>query len=391
MSPSSRAADVAIIGGGIVGAATAAFLAGSGARVRLYEHTAIAAAASGRNSGVIQHPFDSVLVGLYEESLGLYRALADQAENADPGDRFRLDSAPAGLLVVGRDAAAAAGLSEAWGARYPAARPEIVAGTALRELEPALAADLVACRLAIGYPATPAAATRAYAAIAKARGAVLRIGQAATITVDGERATGIDVDGRFEAAGAVVIATGPWTPAVVDPGGAWRPIRSVWGVVAQVGLEGAPRHVLEEVAIEIEPEDDAAMVARAGAFGFSLVTADGATSLGSTFVDTEPRQEALLPLLRKRGALYVPALAGAPFLGARSCARPVSLDGRPLVGRVPGMERAFVAAGHGPWGISTGPATARMIADLVVGRDAGIPLALDPGRFGPVPRPAASA
>ena len=69
-------------------------------------------------------------------------------------------------------------------------------------------------------------------------------------------------------------------------------------------------------------------------------------------------------------------------MSLRACARPVALDGRPLVGAVPGIDRAFVAAGNGPWGISTGPATARLIADLVLGRDVPMPGALDPARFG---------
>jgi glycine/D-amino acid oxidase-like deaminating enzyme len=60
----------------------------------------------------------------------------------------------------------------------------------------------------------------------------------------------------------------------------------------------------------------------------------------------------------------------------------VSRDGRPLVGAVPWLDRAFVAAGHGPWGISTGPSTARMITDLILGNEAAIPAALVPGRFG---------
>jgi D-amino-acid dehydrogenase len=41
----------------------------------------------------------------------------------------------------------------------------------------------------------------------------------------------------------------------------------------------------------------------------------------------------------------------------------------------------FVAAGHGPWGISLGPASARMVADLVLGRGPAIPAAFDPSRF----------
>jgi glycine/D-amino acid oxidase-like deaminating enzyme len=57
------------------------------------------------------------------------------------------------------------------------------------------------------------------------------------------------------------------------------------------------------------------------------------------------------------------------------------LDGRPLIGAVPGFDGLWIAAGHGPWGISTGPASGRLLADLVLGRMMAPPAALDPARF----------
>jgi D-hydroxyproline dehydrogenase subunit beta len=69
-------------------------------------------------------------------------------------------------------------------------------------------------------------------------------------------------------------------------------------------------------------------------------------------------------------------------MGTRRCARPQSADGRPLVGRVPWLDGLYVVAGHGPWGISTAPGTAKMLADLMMGRRTGVPPALDPARFG---------
>jgi glycine/D-amino acid oxidase-like deaminating enzyme len=372
----SSAPDVAIVGGGIIGAATAAFLSAAGARVTLYERAAIAAAASGRNSGVIQHPFDPVLVALYRESLALYREL----ESASAGS-FTLPAEPAGLLAVGWDGTRAADLAAAWIAAYPETLPEVVEGAALRDLEPALAPDVVACRLAIGYPVVPATATRAFAALAEARGARVSIGREAGLAIRDGIAVGVEVDGRVEPAGSVVVAAGPWTPAIVDPSGSWRPIRSVWGVVADIVLARPPRHVLEEIAIDIEPADSD-LEGTAGGVDFSLVTAGGASSLGSTFLLSEPDTARFADPLRDRGARFVPEIGRVPVRSLRACARPLALDGRPLVGAAPGPVGVFVAAGNGPWGISTGPATARMIADLVLGRHAEVPPALNPARFG---------
>ena len=121
------------------------------------------------------------------------------------------------------------------------------------------------------------------------------------------------------------------------------------------------------------------------------MTAEGASALGSTFLAAEPERDASAPL-RERGARYVPAIGERASSGrSRACARPVALDGRPLIGARAGGRRACVAAGNGPWGISTGPASARLIADLMLGRRAPIPAALDPARFGAPPAKLARA
>jgi glycine/D-amino acid oxidase-like deaminating enzyme len=282
---------------------------------------------------------------------------------------------------------AARGLADAWTAAYPDTGAELVTGSALHDLDPALADDLVACRLDIGYPAAPASATRAYAALAERLGASIVIGGDARLAVRDGVAVGVEVDRRLVEAGSVVVAAGPWTPDVLTAAGAtsppWPPIRRSWGVVAAIELERPPRHVLEEIDIDIEPTDggDGSAAGDSG-YGFSLVTADGASALGSTFLPEPPDESAAVGPLRERGARYVPAIGAARVVAMRTCARPVSPDGRPLLGPIPGVRGAFLAAGHGPWGISTGPGSARLVADLVLGRVDEVPAALDPIRFG---------
>jgi glycine/D-amino acid oxidase-like deaminating enzyme len=374
------AVDVAVIGGGIVGTATASFLAEGGLRVRLYERSAIAAGASGRNSGIVQHPFDAVLADLYRRTLAEYRILADASAGV-----FALAAEPAGLLYVGHDLGLAERTAREWTAAWPASRPQVVAGSDLRAIEPGLAPDLAACRLDVGYPVAPAAAAEAFAVLARRSRAELVIGQDARPAIDGGRAVGVSLDGRLEGAGAVVVAAGPWTPELVDPTGAWRPIRPSWGVVASVALDGPPRHGLEAIDITIEPghEEEAGSRAADDTVEFSLVPAAGSSALGSTFLPDEPDPAIWVDALRRVGARYVPRVADAPLVGLRCCARPVSLDGRPLIGPAPWVDGLWIAAGHGPWGISTGPGSARLIARAILGDGAAdIPADLAARRFG---------
>jgi glycine/D-amino acid oxidase-like deaminating enzyme len=365
-------ADAVVIGGGIVGVSAAAFLAEAGPRVVLVERAEIAAGASGRNSGVVQHPFDPVLVDLHLETLDLYRNL----------EGLRIGGRPAGLLNVTRDVDGVRRLTASLRAAYPHLDPTFLDPEAVHRLEPSIAVGVAACRLDIGYPVEPIAATEAYAALARRRGVEIRVGSEAAVWRSDGRVAGVRLqDGAVVAAPDVVVAAGPWSPAVIDPGGAWRPIRPIWGVVVPATLAEPPRHVLEEAEISIEPgakADD-------GGIAFSLVTADDASSLGSTFLAEEPDVDELVPVLIRRGAGFVPEIAHAPVGSPRLCARPQSADGRPLIGRVPGTDGLWIAAGHGPWGISTGPASGRLIAALVAGRQERPPATLDPGRFGVPP------
>ncbi len=366
-----------MIGGGIVGTATAVHLALAGRSVRLIEREAIGAGASGRNSGVVQQPFDPVYAALHLETLERYRELALRTDGA-----FRLPERPAGLLDVTADADHARALAQALAATHPQLQPTFLDAAEVQRLEPALAPDIAACRLEIGYPVTPAAATEAYATLARQLGVTVSIGRGARPWLVAGRAHGVVLDDGTRLAGQeVVVAAGPWSPAVIDPTGAWRPIRSLWGVVVTVQLEDPPTHVLEEAEVDIEPGPDTAEPGHA----FSLMTAEGRSSLGSTFLEAEPDTADVVPSIVERGRRFVPAIGTARLGAHRRCARPLSRDGRPLLGRVPEVEGLWIAAGHGPWGISTGPASGRLMADLIAGRLAAPPAELDPARFGPVP------
>ena len=341
--------DVAVVGGGIVGCALAAFLAEGGARVVLYEREAIAAGASGRNSGVVQDPLDPALTGLYEESLEHFRTL---------GHGFELPAEPSGLLIVGA----------ALGPPPPGAT--LLEGAALRAAEPGLAEGLMAHRLDTGRPVPPAAAARAFAERARAAGAELRVGEEAVLALRDGRALGVTVGGELAPAGAVAIAAGPWSRAA---SGLPLPIAPLWGVVVEMELAAPPAHVIEEEGVKELTGSDVP-----GAL-FSLVTARGISAVGSTFLPDRPDAAELAPHVIARGARFVPGIRTAARRGLRACARPVSADGRPLLG--PLCDNVAIASGHGAWGVTLGPASARIVADGLLGRPTEVPPALRADRF----------
>ncbi len=380
---------VVIIGGGIVGTAAAALLAQGGARVTIYDRDGLASGASGANSGVVQYPIDPALVPLFLETVVLYRDLSA----ADAG--FQLPLEPAGLLFVSRDGDIVRRRAAALAITDPVLRPEVVEGAVLQALEPTLSPDIAACRVLTGYPVPPAASTYAYATLAERRGVTIRVGKAATPEIVGGQCVGVRVDGRLVPADAVLVAAGPWSSALIDPGGRWRPIRSVWGVVVEAELASPPRHVLEEAEIEAsigalgpasatssDSDGPATAVDEAEGERFSLITAAGVSAVGSTFLERRPEPASWTVPLLQRGSQFVRGLADAAIRGVRACARPMAEDRRPLIGAVPDVAGLYVCAGHGPWGISTGPASARLVADLILGRAVAIPPELGAGRFG---------
>ena len=373
---------VAIIGGGIIGCSAAAFLAERGASVTLFEQTAIGAGASGRNLGAIQHPFDPLLAPLYHDSLDRYRLLAEAS------DGFSVPAAPAGLLLLNADADAVRRQVAHFSQATPELQPTFVDEASLADAEPALARGFSACRLATGYPVPPDSATAAYAALAVQRGAIVRIGIAAEPWVEGGRVRGVVLaDASTVRADAVLVAAGPWSPGLVDADGGWAPIHRTWGVTVQLRLDQPLHHVVEEDEVD-SVNRPAVATARAAAASadaagaaeppslFSIASANGISTLGSTFLPDEPEPRAVARLLLARAQRFVPGIGSAEILQTRMCARPQSVDGRPFIGPVAGVEGLFVCAGHGPWGISTGPGSAALVVDTILDDPDVVPAAL---------------
>jgi D-amino-acid dehydrogenase len=72
----------------------------------------------------------------------------------------------------------------------------------------------------------------------------------------------------------------------------------------------------------------------------------------------------------KAACRVFPGLSPGEFEGVRrwSGLRPCSPDGLPYLGRIGGREKVLVASGHAMLGLSMGPVTGKLVAELVAGR-----------------------
>ncbi len=373
--------DVAIIGAGIVGCATAYFLAREGMAVKVLDPGGIAGGASGRNNGLIEHPYDAVTVALFDETVGFLQEALGSA----------MPSHPVGTLLVAETESDAQAIAAHY-AGFPELRPQLLTPTQAGVAEPLLAPDLWGCMLDTGYPISPADATRAVAELARRAGAEfvlparpvtrtqgLRIGRTEATGTGVSKGEGIENnrDVIFDPLGletwqadAIVVAAGAGTPSVLEGLLAADAVAPLWGVIVSVELPRPPRHPLIEGALAAA-QGGAEHVPEAP---FTLLPSPSYLAVGSTMLPgREPDGAEWAPRLLDRGARFVPSIAQARVQGELVCARPRSFDNRPILGRVPGQERLWIASGHGGRGMSLGAASGRLLAEAILaGSDAAI-------------------
>jgi glycine oxidase len=85
--------------------------------------------------------------------------------------------------------------------------------------------------------------------------------------------------------------------------------------------------------------------------------------------------------LRDSAINMLPALANIPVKKQWAGLRPGAPGGIPSIGQLPSWSNLYVNAGHFRNGLVLAPASARLLADILLGR----PLALDPEPYKPAP------
>jgi glycine/D-amino acid oxidase-like deaminating enzyme len=355
---------IAICGGGVIGASLAYFLSRRGAGVTVIERTAVACAASGKSGGFLALDWcdGTALEPLARRSFALHAELAAVIEQ-DWG--YRRLTTYSGFAAAER----------------PMPRPSHVAIDWL--------SDAVMLDRRLGSTQTtaqvhPGAFTAALMRAAQSHGAALRIGRVSALTRSGggERITGVQIGGTTIAADAVVVALGPWSMLAR----AWLPLPPVYGLkghslVFDTGTRVSPDALFLECqerggavsSPEVFPRAD-------GSTYVCAISSDAPLPADPAAVAPDP---GAIERLQAICAGLSPVLAGATVLAQQACFRPVTRDGLPLIGEVPGVAGAYVATGHSVWGILNAPATGEAMAELILdGAARTVDLsAFDPGRF----------
>ena len=199
----------------------------------------------------------------------------------------------------------------------------------------------------------PLGVTRAYAARFAALGGVLMSGDARSLHRTGNRWRVETAEGAIDAQECVV-ALGPWAPDLLDALGMRLPLAVKRGYHRHFRSQGnasLSRPVLDaDVGYLITPMEQGIRITT----GAEFAARDAAPS-PAQFLRIVPRARELFPLGEEAEA--------RTWLGSRPCFP----DSRPVIGRAPGHVGLWLAIGHAHWGLTLGPATGRMVAQLMAG------------------------
>jgi len=340
---------IVICGGGAIGTAIAYFISRRGAQPIVIERHEVAGAASGKSGGFLALDWcrGSPLDKLARRSFELHAKLS--SERGNPWGYRR-------LTTYGGYA------TEGEGARGTHRLPWLADGIAITgRLGSTETTALV----------EPRSFTTGLMRAAEAQGAVLRHGS----VVDLARRPSGAVRGVALASGeivesdAVVIAMGPWSILAAR----WLPLPAVFGykghsLVFETG-GSVPAEALfleyreasgEMLTPEIFPRAD-------GTTWVCAISSIGPLPVNPADVAPDDGAHARLEALCRN---ISPAFAAAPVKARQACFRPVTEDGLPLIGAVPGIDGAYVATGHSVWGMLNAPATGEAMSELILDGDA---------------------
>jgi glycine oxidase len=223
----------------------------------------------------------------------------------------------------------------------------------LRALEPRIDAGVLRGLEAEGDARVAAPDyTRAVAAAAGDLGARVVSGDVRGLDVSGDRVTAVRLDSGPHACDAVVIATGPWCDGPADWLGVSLPMEPVRGEMLLVEVDGGA------VDTDLAWRD----VAAYRSDGTAIWLGGTEDHVGFDATTTEAGCRSILGGVSR----FLPAVGSGHVLRQTAALRPLTPDGRPVVGLAPGWANVGLALGGGRKGMLFSAAMGRALADLLI-------------------------
>jgi len=365
-----EAADIVIVGGGCMGAATAYYLTrhGAGRVVLIERETQLGTGSTGRNAGGVRHQFsDPANIALSRESIALFERF--EAEIGSPID-FWQDGY---LFLLSSDESAGRFRDSVALQRSLGLDVQWLTGDEAARMTPGLdAAGVVAATFCAKDGITdPNGVTMGFARAAQERGlTILRDTEVTGIDVAGGRVTRVRTSRGDIATRTVVNAAGPWAGQVA--------------ALAGVSLAVVPerRHIFIAHPEAGASWDDPRFAGRTPASRLMVIDFDTSfyfhrEGAGLLFGMGDPTEQPgfdisvkwdFLPEVTEVAVRRLPALGDAAVTHAWAGLYEMTPDHNPVIGSL-GLDGFYGIAGFSGHGFQQAPAAGRLLADLLLGRD----------------------
>lgn len=400
----SSHSDILVVGGGVIGLASAYYLSRSGRTVRIVERDTIGAGASHGNCGLlfvsdlsplcapgaIGHEMVRILRGTSPLRIGLrpdlslavwllrfaakctrrhleHAVIARDAILRVSGELFSelvedealaIDFEQNGVLMAFTDPVIMAGYEKTNRLLEPfGLAASFLDGTAVHQLEPALSD-----RVCGGWyhqadsHLRPESLMAAWTNVVRTGGAVVNEGcRVERFIMDNAVVTGVQTTTGIFTADEFILAAGAWTPEIARQLNVALPV--VPGKGYSITMARPP--VCPKVPCYLYERN---VVATPWQSGYRL----GGTMEFSGF-DTR-LNEGRLSNLETSAALYLQLPIAGGLTEQWTGLRPMSVDDLPIIDRMPKAKNLYLATGHGMLGLSMATGTGRLLTDMILGR-----------------------
>ena len=376
-------AEVLIIGGGIAGVSTAFFLSQQGRRVVLLERGNIASEASGVNAGGIGALGWGDTPGL-ESHLTMGSVDLFKRVQLDMGYDIEFRQC-GGLEAIHTEAQMEYAERRVRSLREQGYTVELLGPRQAASIEPAINPMLLGFIYApLRGKANPVLATHAFANAAGQSGArILTHHHVSAINHDGNSYRVQTQQGEFIAP-TLVLATGAWSAQAGSMLGLNMPIVPVLGQMwATAPLPPTLFHVLTSsesyhywsqhpaTGNELPPNLTHEQGVRITRHLYGGQTRSGAIAFGGdrqvvgTAADSVTTEAEGIEVNRGQATEVVPGLAAIPVERTWAGLMPFSMDGAPIIGRIPQREGLYIVSGLASSGFGRGPMAGKLLADYI--------------------------